>query len=248
MIDRRLAGDDWIMRPVPLVSDPTRLIFYSVKGGVGRSTALAVTAAAFSAQGFNVLVVDLDLEAPGLGSFLLRPEDIPKFGIVDWFAAAAAGADVELLISDITGPSSFTSARAVVDVVPAAGRVAGAYLLKLARAYTPGSQARTTLASLSQRKVDFLLRQLTSRQRYDIVLIDARTGLHETSGGLILGLGAKALLFGVDASQTFDDFRLLFSAFNRALDPTLHGDDLRSAFEMVHAKAPRDEKDRRDVW
>ena len=176
---------------------------------------------------------------------MLRPEDIPKFGIVDWFAAAAAGADVELLISDITGPSSFTSARAVVDVVPAAGRVAGAYLSKLARAYTPGSAGKNYAGFAFPRKVDFLLRQLTSRQRYDIVLIDARAGLHETSGGLILGLGAKALLFGVDASQTFDDFRLLFSAFNQAFDPALHGADLRSAFKMVHAKAPRDEKDRR---
>ena len=31
-------------------------------------------------------------------------------------------------------------------------------------------------------------------------------------GELILGLGAKALFFGVDTSQTFDDFGLLFSA------------------------------------
>ena len=36
IIDRRLAGDDWLMRPAPLVSNPSRLIFYSVKGGVGR--------------------------------------------------------------------------------------------------------------------------------------------------------------------------------------------------------------------
>ncbi len=69
--------------------------------------------------------------------------------------------------------------------------------------------------------------------------------MHETSGGLILGLGAKALFFGVDTSQTFDDFRLLFGAFTQAFDPAIGGADLRSAFKMVHAKAPRDEKDRR---
>ena len=36
MIDRRLAGDDWLIRPTSLASNPSRLIFYSVKGGVGR--------------------------------------------------------------------------------------------------------------------------------------------------------------------------------------------------------------------
>jgi len=245
MIDRRLAGDDWVMRPVRLVSNPTRLIFYSVKGGVGRSTALAIAAADLAARGYNVLVLDLDLEAPGLGSLLLRPEDMPQFGVIDWFAAVAAGADAESLIPDMTGPSPFTSARAVVDVVPAAGRDPGAYLSKLARAYTPGSADQKYFGFNFPSKVDALLAQLTTRQRYDAVLIDARAGMHETSGGVVLGLGAKALLFGVDTSQTFDDFRLLFSAFAQAFDPAIGGEDLRSAFKMVHAKAPRDENERR---
>ena len=75
-----------------------------------------------------------------------------------------------------------------------------------------------------------------------IRLIDARAGLHETSGGLIFGLGAKAALFGVDTAQTFDDFSLLFSALQQAFDPVINGEDLRRALKMVHAKAPRDER------
>jgi hypothetical protein len=245
MIDRRLAGDDWLIRPTQLVSDPSRLLFYSVKGGVGRSTALAISAADLATQGCNVLVLDLDLEAPGLGALLLPPEDVPKYGVTDWFAAVAAGADAEALIPDMSGPSPFTSAQAVVDVVPAAGRDPGAYLSKLARAYTPGSAGEQHVGFSFPRKADALVAQLTARRRYEAVLIDARAGLHETSGGLILGLGAKALFFGVDTSQTFDDFCLLFSAFAQAFDPAMHGEDLRSAFKMVHAKAPRDERDRR---
>jgi hypothetical protein len=255
MVDRRLAGDDWLMRPVELVSNPSRLIFYSVKGGVGRSTALAIAAADLAARGCNVLVVDLDLEAPGLGALLLPPEGIPKYGVADWFAAAAAGADTESLIPDMTGASPFTSARAVVDVVPAAGRKPGAYLSKLARAYAPGSAGQQYVGFSFPKKARALVTQLASHRRYDAVLVDARAGLHETSGGLLLGLGARALLFGVDSSQTFDDFDLLFSAFAQAFDPAIGGADLRPAFKMVHAKAPRDEKDRRlfrerswEVW
>ena len=191
MIDRRLAGDDWLMRPAQLASNPSRLLLYSVKGGVGRSTALAIAAADLAAQGYNVLVLDLDLEAPGLGALLLPPEDMPKYGVTDWFAAVAAGADAERLIPDMTGPSPFTSAQAVVDVVPANGHDPGAYLSKLARAYTPGSAGERYVGFNFPKKADALVAQLASRRRYDAVLVDARAGLHETSGGLILGLVPK---------------------------------------------------------
>ena len=145
----------------------------------------------------------------------------------------------------MTGSSPFTSGGAVVDVVPAAGRRPGAYLSKLARAYAPGSAGDRYARCSFPKKADSLLNQLASRRQYDAILVDARAGLHETSGGLVLGLGAEALLFGVDTSQTFDDLRLLFDAFADAFDPAMSGADLRSAFKMVHAKAPRDEKDRR---
>jgi hypothetical protein len=157
MIDRRLAGDDWLMRPTRLASSPSRLLFYSVKGGVGRSTALAVAAADIAAQGCNVLVLDLDLEAPGLGTLLLPPEDMPKYGVTDWFAAVAAGADADSLIPDMTGPSPFTSSQSVVDVVPAAGREPGAYLSKLARAYMPGTAGEQYAAFSFPRKADALI-------------------------------------------------------------------------------------------
>jgi CobQ/CobB/MinD/ParA nucleotide binding domain len=45
---------------------PRIAAFYSYKGGVGRSLALANTGVALAAKGFKVLLIDLDLEAPGL--------------------------------------------------------------------------------------------------------------------------------------------------------------------------------------
>ena len=41
--------------------------FYSYKGGVGRSMALANIAVLLAQRGMKVLMVDWDLEAPGLG-------------------------------------------------------------------------------------------------------------------------------------------------------------------------------------
>lgn len=46
--------------------------FYSYKGGVGRSMALMNVAYALAGKGRHVLMVDMDLEAPGISSFLER--------------------------------------------------------------------------------------------------------------------------------------------------------------------------------
>lgn len=49
--------------------------FYSYKGGVGRSMAMANVARWFQLLGLNVVVVDWDLEAPGLESFYSSDKD-----------------------------------------------------------------------------------------------------------------------------------------------------------------------------
>jgi cellulose biosynthesis protein BcsQ len=241
LIDRRVAGGEWLVRPAPLAEQPQRLVFHSVKGGVGRSTALAITAAHLAARGYNLLIVDLDLEAPGLGSTLLGRDEMPDFGVVDWFAALAAGAESDEMLVDMISPSSFTSNRAVVDVVPARGRAPGAYLSKLARAYIPGSVSATFAGFNFAQKADLLIRKLCERRAYDIVLIDGRAGLHETSGSLLLGLGGKVLLFATASEQSFDDFTILFDGLRSAFDPEVGGADIRGAFKMVHAKAPPQE-------
>ena len=58
--------------------------FYSFKGGVGRSMALANAAVELAKRGRRVLAVDFDLEAPGLDTFdVLRSRDeVP--GIIDF--------------------------------------------------------------------------------------------------------------------------------------------------------------------
>ena len=255
LIDRRLSGDEWLMRPRSIVAAPTRILFYSVKGGVGRSTGLAVAAADLAARGFSVLVLDMDLEAPGVGGLLLTEEKMPEYGATDWFATVAAGADVAALLPDMVGQSAFTDARAVVDVVPAHGRKPGDYFGKLARVFAPGSAGADFAGKGFAAKAELLVQSLTDRRSYDAVLIDARAGLHESAGGLLLGLGASVLIFGIDSSQTFSDLELLFQALRQAFSPENGGADLRGDFRMVHAKAPRDVRDRKrfverswDVW
>jgi MinD-like ATPase involved in chromosome partitioning or flagellar assembly len=60
------------------------LTFYSFKGGVGRTFALVNVAAELARRGRRVLLVDFDLEAPGLETFdRLRPPQ-PHPGVVEY--------------------------------------------------------------------------------------------------------------------------------------------------------------------
>jgi hypothetical protein len=76
VLERQVTGQDWlstvgdgdgsiIQRTVP------RLVFFGLKGGVGRSTALVILAYQIARAGKQVLLVDLDLESRGLSGFLL---------------------------------------------------------------------------------------------------------------------------------------------------------------------------------
>ena len=57
---------------------PYIFTFYSFKGGVGRSMALMNVAYTLAGWGRHVLVVDMDLEAPGLSGFLHRSEELAE--------------------------------------------------------------------------------------------------------------------------------------------------------------------------
>ena len=69
--------------------------FYSYKGGTGRSMALANVAWILAAYGKRVLVVDWDLEAPGLHRYLhpfLEDKELKlSDGVIDMVMKYAGG-------------------------------------------------------------------------------------------------------------------------------------------------------------
>src|SRR3954453_11338824 len=78
----------------------TIVTFYSYKGGVGRSMALVNVAALLSRWGRRVLVIDWELEAPGLEEFFERDSrglatlpDVP--GVVDLVEGVETGKPLE---------------------------------------------------------------------------------------------------------------------------------------------------------
>lgn len=70
------------------MSAPGQIItFYSYKGGVGRSMAVANTATLLAQKKHRVLVIDFDLEAPGLHRYFQpgRAEPVAKPGTIELF-------------------------------------------------------------------------------------------------------------------------------------------------------------------
>jgi CobQ/CobB/MinD/ParA nucleotide binding domain len=248
VLDRRVAGEEWLSEIRADHAPPTRsqrVVFFSMKGGVGRSTALAVLTADLAARGKNVLAVDLDLEAPGLGSTLLADDGMPRYGVLDWLARIAAGGDDGALLDDMVGGSTFTSGRAVVDVVPAFGQTSinapEGYLAKLARAYVPGAAEGRFVGKSFAEKTGAMIAALEERRSYDVTLIDSRAGMHETGASTVMTLGDAVLFFGVDAAHTFEDYRFLFAALTGPLRRLVTrdraaADAFRDNLQMISAK------------
>ena len=134
LVDRLVTGKEWwtIREPSP-ENSTVRYTLFSVKGGVGRTTTAAVLARHLASKGERVLVLDLDLESPGLLSAMLEPVARPQYGVTDWFVEDLIGQG-DQIVDSITGvPRWSLSLEGDVRVVPAYGSDPGEYLAKLGR-------------------------------------------------------------------------------------------------------------------
>ncbi len=152
--------------------------FYSFKGGVGRSMALANAAVELAQRGRRVLVVDFDLEAPGLDTFdVLRPrKDVP--GIIDF---------VHEYLSTDRSPDAARFLARLPDVGDRGGQLwimpSGAQQATYAAHFN-----QIDWAELYEKRDGYLLFEDLKAQwgravAPDYVLIDSRTG-HTDTGGI----------------------------------------------------------------
>jgi MinD-like ATPase involved in chromosome partitioning or flagellar assembly len=244
LVDRRIVGSGWLESPPKIEPAIPRIVFASLKGGVGRSTAVAVAAADLAQRNKNVLVVDLDLEAPGIGPLLLDEERMPKYGAIDFLIENGIRNIETDVLADFIGTSSLTTgAGGRVDVVPALGSVSlGApqnILPKLARAMIEDVSDEGISTSVGN-KIEKMISALSAQNSYDVVFIDSRAGLAELTAPAVLGLGATVLLFGTAQRQTIEGYQALFAGLNLLAQRDRDEGDLaewRLMFKAVYAKA-----------
>ncbi|WP_437753886.1 KGGVGR-motif variant AAA ATPase [Sorangium sp. So ce1389] len=174
-----------------IFTEPNRrlITFYSYKGGVGRTMALANVAYRLAnTHGLNVIAVDWDLEAPGLHRFFGLSPDVARStsGILDYFIAWRDAVtrnapepppEVERVldwlipITDKQHAPSFGSLRMLL-----AGRLDTTYGDRLAGFHWQDFYSRTEGSAA----VETLREKLV--ENADVVLIDSRTGLTDTGG------------------------------------------------------------------
>ncbi|MFF2353017.1 FxSxx-COOH system tetratricopeptide repeat protein [Kitasatospora sp. NPDC058115] len=206
--------------------------FYSFKGGTGRTMALANLGWILASQGLRVLVVDWDLEAPGLHRYyhplLVDPELHATDGLIDMLRAYVDEA--------LPGPGRPGPGPDPREWLAAPGRLEQ-YLCGLALDLPDGGRldlmpAGRQNASYSAAVTSFNWRSFYTRTdirgaeflyalreqwtgSYDYVLIDSRTGVSDTSGICTVlmpdtvvdcfTLGAQSIRGGVDAARAIVD-------------------------------------------
>ena len=148
--------------------------FIPFKGGVGRTLALANVATHLASAGKKVLVVDFDLEAPGLSS-ILPPDDRCR-GILEYvesFQSTNIAPDVREFCYSI----DINDSDGALFVMPASANLGG----------HADSLARIDWHALYERQNGYLMvedlkKQWEERLNVDYVFIDSRTGHTDVEG------------------------------------------------------------------
>ena len=203
-VERLVTGSNWLtVRAPDRGQDASRFVLYSAKGGVGRTTTAAVLAWHLARTGERVLVVDLDLESPGLSSAMLTACERPGFGVTDWFVEDLVAQGDHVLEEMTASPAWTPELEGEVHVAPAHGREPGEYLAKLGRVYMDTPDPWAT-------RLERLLRGLEDRCDPTVVLLESRSGLHDIAAAAVTDLDAHVLLFATDSPSTWQDYDVLF--------------------------------------
>lgn len=175
------------------------ITFYSFKGGMGRTTALAAVALTLIRQGKNVMMVDTDLEAPGLATLFFDEELIDR-GVLDYLIEHEIDDRVPITnyILDVTNPALLEENEEHLFLMPA-GKVDENYLQKLARIDFQDNRPGYLREALT-----ILLTDIKEHYDVDYILMDARAGFHDMGGIAVAQLPHGAVLFGNDSRQSWD--------------------------------------------
>lgn len=191
-------------QPGVLRKMPKIVTFFSYKGGMGRTTALVAVALELIRRHRNVLMIDTDLEAPGLLTFFFPEGDTlgPQKGTVDYILekelAPASQARMTQYIAQLTSPNYVNEGDGNLYLV-GSGKLDDDFLPKL---------ARIDSQELVEGKVKSMLVQLLNDcnaelQNLDYILLDSRAGFHDMAGVVTAQLPHETVLFGKDSFQSW---------------------------------------------
>jgi cellulose biosynthesis protein BcsQ len=209
LLDRHRSRTAWFTSLVPPMwsapeTGPPIVVFYSFKGGLGRSTLLASFAIQRAQAGDRVCVLDLDLDSPGVGALLSAdPEGlIARWGVVDFLLESS----FNLPLGEYYHRCDRVAGTGEISVFPA-GRLDEEYADKLARVdFEEAAASGFILTLLDRIRVDL---------RPHWILLDARTGISDSAAQLLSGIAHLYVLLGTTHNQSWQGLNLLLDRFGR---------------------------------
>lgn len=171
--------------------------FYSYKGGVGRSMALANISIILSKLGYKTLIVDWDLEAPGIeyffNDYIDLKEIVKKEGILDLLLKIQNKEIKKLNWKPYSTKISIAGIKQNIDLI------------------TSGKKGKDYFSNIRRLEIDklyevsgFELESLREEWKniYDYILIDSRTGITEFGGICTIHLPDILILFFIANEQS----------------------------------------------
>lgn len=157
------------------MSSGTIITFYSYKGGVGRSLALANIAVCLAKWGHQVLCVDWDLEAPGLHAYFPNSGGrvSRQSGLLDMITAHGKQSKVDW--REYITKVRVGRERIQLSLM-SAGRDDGDYKSRLHALNWDHLYEKRRFGSFLEKMRD------EWKSRYDFILIDSRTGVSDIGG------------------------------------------------------------------
>ena len=206
LIERLLGGKSWLSpTQSPFETAPPYIItFYSFKGGVGRTTAAAMSALKIARQGHRVCMIDLDLEAPGLSNVTLSnvsPRTKDGIGVIDYLLERSLAPDKEEIPLDDylvrLSDEIIEEKEGELWLMPASA-VDENYLVKLGRL----DFQKMSVQDFSRSALKQLFLDLQAHRKFDYYVVDSRTGITDIGGLALNGLAhLNVMFFGIGAQH-----------------------------------------------